>query len=142
MKDLGDLHFFLGMEVERDHAQCSLYINQIGYLKEILKRFRMEDCKAIRVPHDLKTKLKKNENKDVEMVKVSYQQAMGSLMYAMLCTRSARFGIPNKRGESTHGQSKHRTLDCSQAHFSILARHFAIQITLPRISTPRFDRIL
>ncbi len=35
MKDLGNLHFFLSMEVERDHAQRLLYINQIGYLKEI-----------------------------------------------------------------------------------------------------------
>jgi hypothetical protein len=32
-------------------------------------------------------------------------------------------------------------LDCSQAHFSILARHFAIQITLRKISAPRFGRI-
>jgi hypothetical protein len=87
MKDLGDLHFFLGMEVERDRAQRLLYINQIGYLKEILKRFRMEDCKAIGVSFDPKTKLKKNVNKDDEMVKVPYQQAVGSLMYAMLCTR-------------------------------------------------------
>jgi hypothetical protein len=87
MKDLGDLHFFLGMEVERDRAQHLLCINQIGYVKEILKRFHMEDCKAIRVPLDPKTKLKKNENKDVEMVKVPYQQVVGSLMYAMLCVR-------------------------------------------------------
>ncbi len=86
MKDLSDLHFFLGMEVERDRAQRLLYINQIGYLKEILKHFHMEDCKAIGVPLDPKTKLKKNENKDVEMVKVPYQQVVGSLMYAMLCT--------------------------------------------------------
>ncbi len=42
MKDLSDLHFFLGMEVERDRAQRLFYINQIGYLKEILKHFRME----------------------------------------------------------------------------------------------------
>ncbi len=28
MKNLGYLHFFLSMEVERDHAQCLLYINQ------------------------------------------------------------------------------------------------------------------
>jgi hypothetical protein len=83
MKDLGDLHFFLGMEVERDRAQRLLYINQIGYLKEILKCFRMEDCKAIGVPLDPKTKLKKNVNNDDEMVKVPYQQAVG----AMLCTR-------------------------------------------------------
>jgi len=56
MKDLCDLHFFLGMEVERDRAQRWLYINQIGYLKEILKCFRMEDCNAIRMPFDPKTK--------------------------------------------------------------------------------------
>jgi hypothetical protein len=30
----------------------------------------MEDCKAIRVPLEPKTKLKKNVNKDDEMVKV------------------------------------------------------------------------
>jgi len=119
MKDLSDLHFFLGMEVERDYAQRLFYINQIESLKEILKHFHMEDCKAIGMPLDAKTKLKKNENKDVEMVKVPYQQAVGSLMYAMLCTRPD-LAYP------THGQSKHRTLDCSQAHFSILARHFAI----------------
>ncbi len=50
--------------------------------------------------------------------------------------------IPNKHGESTHGKSKPQTLDCGQAHFSILARHFGIQITLHRIIAPRFGRIL
>jgi hypothetical protein len=39
MKDLGNLHFFLGMEVERDRAQRLLYINQIGYLKKFSNIF-------------------------------------------------------------------------------------------------------
>jgi hypothetical protein len=39
MKDLGELHFFLGMEVERNCDERLLRINQIKYLKEILKRF-------------------------------------------------------------------------------------------------------
>jgi hypothetical protein len=39
MKDLGELHFFLGMEVERNHDEQLLHINQIKYLKEILKHF-------------------------------------------------------------------------------------------------------
>jgi hypothetical protein len=39
MKDLGDIHFFLGMEVERDHVQHLLYINQIGYLKRSSNTF-------------------------------------------------------------------------------------------------------
>ncbi len=85
MKDFGDLHFFLGMEVERDLERCLFYINQIGYLKEILKLLCMEDYKTIEVPFDPKTKLKKNVNKNLEMVKVPYQQVVGSLMYAMLC---------------------------------------------------------
>jgi hypothetical protein len=73
MKDLRDLHFFFGIEIEWDRAQHLPYINQIGYLKEIFKCFCMEDCKVVRVPLDPKTKLKKNVNKDDEMVKVLYQ---------------------------------------------------------------------
>jgi hypothetical protein len=46
----------------------------------------MEDCKNIKVPFDSKTKLKKNMNQNVEMVKVPDQQVGGSLMYAM-CTQ-------------------------------------------------------
>jgi hypothetical protein len=87
MKDLGELHFFLGMEVERNHDERLLRINQIKYLKEILKHFRMEECKPIGVPLDPKVKLQRNANGNDESKGFSYQQAVGSLMYAMLCTR-------------------------------------------------------
>jgi hypothetical protein len=62
MKDLGELHFFLGMEVERNRDERLLRINQIKYLKEILKHFQMEECKPIRVPLDPKVKLQRNAN--------------------------------------------------------------------------------
>jgi len=39
MKNLGGLYFFLGMEVERNCDERLLRINQIKYLKEILKHF-------------------------------------------------------------------------------------------------------
>jgi histone deacetylase 1/2 len=84
MKDFGDLHFFLGMEVEKDYEQ-HFYINQIRYLKEIFKHFCMEGYKAMRVTFDPKMKLKKNMNKDVKMVGVPYQEVIGSLMYVVLC---------------------------------------------------------
>jgi hypothetical protein len=57
MKDLGELHFFLGMEVERNRDERVPCINQIKYLKEILVRFRMEECKPIGVLFDPKVKL-------------------------------------------------------------------------------------
>jgi histone deacetylase 1/2 len=83
MKDLGELHFFLGMEVERNHDERLLRINQIKYLKEILKCFRMEDCKPIGVPFDLKVKLRNNMDGNDESKGFPYQQAIGSLMYAI-----------------------------------------------------------
>ncbi len=38
---------------------------QIKYLKEILKRFRMAECKPIGVPLDPKVKLQRNANGNV-----------------------------------------------------------------------------
>jgi hypothetical protein len=78
MKDLG--------EVERNRDERFVRINQIKYLKEILKHFRMEECKPIGVPLDPKVKLKRNENGNDELKGFSYQQVVESLMYAMLCT--------------------------------------------------------
>ncbi len=46
----------------------------------------MEECKPIGVPFDPKVKLQRNANGNDESKGFPYQ-AVGSLMYAMLCTR-------------------------------------------------------
>ena len=51
MKDLGMMHYFLGMEVWQNADGISL--GQGKYVVEILKRFRMMDCKYISTPMDL-----------------------------------------------------------------------------------------
>ncbi len=86
MKNLGELHFFLGMEVERNHDEQLLRINRIKYLKEILNCFRMEESKPIGVPFDPKVKLQRNTDGNDESKGFPYQQVVGSLLYAMLCT--------------------------------------------------------
>ena len=48
MKDLGMMHYFLGMEVWKNADGISL--GQRKYAVEILKRFRMMDCKAMTTP--------------------------------------------------------------------------------------------
>jgi hypothetical protein len=87
MKGLGELHFFLGMEVERNCDEQLSRINQVKCFKEILKHFRMEDCKPIGVPLDPKVKLQRNANGNDESKGFPYQQVIKSLMYAMLCTQ-------------------------------------------------------
>jgi hypothetical protein len=48
MKDLGMMHYFLGLEVWLRHDD--IFLNQGKYAVEILKRFEMLDCKAMATP--------------------------------------------------------------------------------------------
>ena len=48
MKDLGMMHYFLGMEVWQNEDGISL--GQGKYAVEILKRFKMMNCKAMTTP--------------------------------------------------------------------------------------------
>ncbi len=47
MKDLGELHFSLGMELERNHDERLLHINQIKYVKEILKHYEWRNVSPL-----------------------------------------------------------------------------------------------
>jgi hypothetical protein len=55
MKDLGPLHYFLGITVER--RPDKLFLHQRTYTLNILKRAVMTDCKPCSTPVDLKAKL-------------------------------------------------------------------------------------
>ena len=48
MKDLGMMHYFLGMEVWK--STDGVFLGQGKYTVEILKRFGMIDCKEITTP--------------------------------------------------------------------------------------------
>ena len=54
MDDRGDLSWFLGMRVSRTSDRLS--VDQEQYIKTVLQRFGMEDCKAIRTPADVNLK--------------------------------------------------------------------------------------
>ena len=48
MKDLGMMHYFLGMEVWQNAD--GIFLGQGKYVVDILKIFRMMDCKAMTTP--------------------------------------------------------------------------------------------
>ena len=48
MKELGMMHYFLGMEVWQ--SKDGIFLGQGKYAVEILKRFGMMDCKAMPTP--------------------------------------------------------------------------------------------
>ena len=78
MKDMGLMHYFLGMEVWQKDGE--LFVSQGTYANEILRRFHMEKCKPMQTP------LAGNWRKEVatsrEVVEATvYRQLVGSLMY-------------------------------------------------------------
>ena len=42
MIDLGDLHYCLGVEFERNREACIITMNQRSYIEEVSKRFNMK----------------------------------------------------------------------------------------------------
>ena len=48
MKDLGKMHYFLGLEVLQQKEE--IFLGQGRYTIEILKRFQMEDCRPMVTP--------------------------------------------------------------------------------------------
>jgi hypothetical protein len=55
LKDLGQLHHFLGMHVQ--HTPSGIFLSQRQYMLEILARVGMTDCKSCSTPVDLNPKL-------------------------------------------------------------------------------------
>jgi hypothetical protein len=78
MKDLGLMHYFLGLEVWQSTEK--IFLNQGKYAVEILKRFDMLECKSMNTP--METKLKLLVDTSSELVDATlYRQLIGSLMY-------------------------------------------------------------
>jgi hypothetical protein len=50
MKDLGAMKFILRMEIKRDQVARKIWLNQKNYIETVLKHFKMQDCKPVKVP--------------------------------------------------------------------------------------------
>ena len=87
MKDLGELKRFLGMSVIRDRKKRTIMINQHEYIQLVLDRFKMNICNPARTPFASGTELIKNTDTCTDEDRTYFQQVIGSLMYAAICTR-------------------------------------------------------
>ncbi|KAL5848374.1 hypothetical protein ACOSQ4_006387 [Xanthoceras sorbifolium] len=92
MKDLGAAKQILGMRIKRDTKSKTLLLSQAEYIKKVLSRFNMQDAKPVSTPLGVHFRLSKEQSPKTEeerthMAKVPYASAIGSLMYAMVCTR-------------------------------------------------------
>jgi hypothetical protein len=78
MKDIGLMHYFLGMEVWQEDGH--IFLGQGKYAANILSRFHMEDCRLMSTP--MVTNWRKLSTSESELVDATrYRRLVGSLMY-------------------------------------------------------------
>ncbi|RVX12712.1 Retrovirus-related Pol polyprotein from transposon TNT 1-94 [Vitis vinifera] len=92
MKDLGEASYILGIQMTRDRKNRLLALSQAAYIDKVLVKFAMENSKKGNLPsrhgvHLSKEQCPKPPQDEEKMRRVPYASAVGSLMYAMLCTR-------------------------------------------------------
>lgn len=92
MKDLGAARKILGMEIRRERTNGTLFLSQKSYIERVVQRFGMQDAKSVTTPLAPHFRLSGKQSPTTAeekalMEKVPYASAVGSLMYAMVCTR-------------------------------------------------------
>jgi hypothetical protein len=92
MKDMGEASYVIGIKIHRDRFRGILGLSQETYINKILERFRMKDCSPSIAPivkgdrFNL-SQCPKNDFEREQMKNIPYASAVGSLMYAQVCTR-------------------------------------------------------
>jgi hypothetical protein len=92
MKDLGEASYVLGIEIYRDRHNGILGLSQKAYIEKILQKYNMSKCSASPAPIVKgdkfgKHQCPKNKYEAAQMESIPYTSAVGSIMYAQVCTR-------------------------------------------------------
>jgi hypothetical protein len=77
MSMMGELQFFLGLQIKQ--SKEGTFVHQAKYTKDIVRKFKMEDSKAMATPMSTTTALDADE--EGEHVDKEYRSMIGSLLY-------------------------------------------------------------
>ena len=92
LKDLGDLHYFLGIEVNK--VKDGILLTQDKYASDLLKRVRMADCKPVSTPLSTSEKLSLHEGTLLgENNTTKYRSIVGALQYLTLTRPDISFSV-------------------------------------------------
>ena len=87
VKDIGELHHFLGVKVIQNPQTGEVWIGQEAYAQRVLQKFGMENAKPLHTPVDASLKLVKTTEDCENVDQVQFISAVGSLLYLSIMTR-------------------------------------------------------
>ncbi|CAM8877025.1 unnamed protein product [Rhodiola kirilowii] len=112
MKDMGEAEVILGIRINR--VEGGLALTQSHYIENVLKKFNYMDCYPLTTPYNSSTHLYPNKGKPKSQLE--YAKVIGSLMYAMNCTRPdiafavGKFSRYTSNPSMQHWKAIHRVL--------------------------------
>jgi hypothetical protein len=112
MSLLGELNYFLGLQIHQ--KENGIFISQSKYIKEMLKKFKLEDCKPVSTPMITGCKLSKDDESQKVDLKL-YRSMIGSL----LCVTSSRPNVMQAVGQVGRFQA-----DPKESHLQAVKRIF------------------
>jgi hypothetical protein len=90
MSMMGELNFFLGLQIKQ--LEDGIFFNQSKYIKDMLKKFGLEDSKPIKTPMSTETKLTKDEESE-SVDSTKYRGMIGSLLYLTASRPDIMFSV-------------------------------------------------
>ena len=87
VKDLGELHYFLGVQVVQNHTEGTVWIGQPTFTEAVLRKYGMDESKYVKTPVSVNCKLLKASEECEVVDQGLYQSAVGSLLYLATRTR-------------------------------------------------------
>ncbi|WVZ70699.1 hypothetical protein U9M48_019342 [Paspalum notatum var. saurae] len=90
MSMIGELNFFLGFQIKQ--LKEGTFIYQEKYTRDLLKRFKMDDCKPIETPMATNTKLDPDKS-SIKVDQTHYRSIIGSLLYLCASRPNIMFSV-------------------------------------------------
>jgi hypothetical protein len=87
MSMMGELQFFLRLQIKQ--SMEGTFVHQDKYTKDMVRKFRMEDCKAMATPMNTTTAHDANE----EGEHVDHRSMIGSLLYLTATRPDIQFSV-------------------------------------------------
>ncbi|GJZ28626.1 retrovirus-related pol polyprotein from transposon TNT 1-94 [Tanacetum coccineum] len=132
MSMMGELNFFLGLQIKQ--IEDDIFFNQSKYIKEMLKKFGLEESKPMKTPMSSDTKLMKDEKcESVDSTK--YRGMIGSLLYLTASRPDIMFSVClcarfQKAPKTSHLEAKQTALAISTTEAEYVSAGKACQQAL------------
>jgi hypothetical protein len=118
MSMMGEWQFFLGIQIKQ--SKEGTFVDQAKYTKDIVRKFKMEDSKAMTTPMSMTTALDADEEAE-HVDQKEYRSMIGSLLYLTATRPNIQFSVCLVRSFSS--VSEDFASASGEANFKVLASH-------------------